>query len=138
MTQTPPRNHWHIDPTCGHQRYQGYRDLVTYTPGGVLVDLGSGDIGEIHHLAGMEHCLGPGGKFLVVHPVQQDRHRHCGHLVVRHAAIGICADEPFDGVRRENTPIAFGLDQIDYRMRHGHKLFAFRGSRRTPVGRRRG
>ena len=55
-----PRDHRHRDAAGRDQRRQRQRDLVAHAAGRVLVDLGAGDVGEVEHVAGVEHGLGRG------------------------------------------------------------------------------
>ena len=64
--------------------------------GRVLVRSGPRERGEVHPLPAGDHRVGPALDLAEVHPVEQDRHRQRGHLLVGDLAPGVGADHPVD------------------------------------------
>ena len=88
-------------------------DLVADAAGGVLVDQRAPDVPEREHLPGVDHRLGPAAGLGRVHPVQQDRHGQCGHLLVGDVAAGVGGDDPVDLFVGQPSAVPFGDDHID-------------------------
>ncbi len=82
VSQAPAADHRHHRPAGGHHRCQRDADLVAHPPGGVLVNLGPGHLGEIEHVSRVQHGLGPRSQLTVVEAVEIHGHQQSGHLVV--------------------------------------------------------
>jgi hypothetical protein len=113
VAQAPPRQLGYGDPARRDERRERQRDLVTDTPGGVLVGRGARQSRKIHPLPGRDHRAGPAADLAAVHPVEQDRHRQGRHLLVGHLAARVGVDHPVDLAVAELTSITLGDDHLD-------------------------
>ncbi len=101
------------DPAGRDERCERQRDLVADPAGGVLVGGRSGQLREIHPLPRRDHRVGPAGDLAAVHPVEQDRHRQRGHLLVGDVSPRVGVDDPVDLAVAELAPVALGDDHLD-------------------------
>ena len=92
----------------------GSADLVAHPTGGVLVGRRLGTApGEVHPLPRRDHRRGPAHDLVAVHAVEQDRHRQCRHLLVRHHPMGVGVHDPVDLLGRQPPTVPLGDDHVD-------------------------
>jgi hypothetical protein len=103
----------HRDAERRHERRERERGLVADPARGVLVDGDLAQTRERHPLPGRDHGECEVLDLASVHAVEEDRHRHRGHLLVRDVSAGVGVDEPVDLVGRQGVAGALGADQVD-------------------------
>ena len=112
----------HLDAAGRHHRHEDERGLVPHAAGGVLVRLDAGDAGEVDRLAAVEHGEREIERLAPVHAAKIDRHRHGGHLIVRHGAVDKAADHPLNLLGCQLAAVAFFHDQVVH-LHPGHAPF---------------
>ena len=100
------------DPEGGDEGSERERDLVAHTARGVLVRRRLTEPREVQSLAGGDHRPGPPAGLLGGHPVEEDRHRQGGHLLVADATVGVRVDDPVDLGSAEFTSVPLGTDDV--------------------------
>ena len=111
MPETTPRHHWNRDPQRRDQRCEDQRHLVPDPTGGMLIDARQRQMGEIERRPAGKHRIGQCADFLAVQPLEENGHRECGHLVVRHVVRGILLHQPTPFGGGDLPPVALPFDQ---------------------------
>ena len=106
-------HHGDIDAARRDERGEDQRRFVADAAGGVFVDLGAGEIGEVELFARGDHSPRQFGGFVRVHALEDDGHEKGGRLIVGPGAIGDAADEGADFVGGESAAVAFFPENID-------------------------
>ncbi|MEG8035853.1 hypothetical protein QP157_11140 [Sphingomonas sp. LR61] len=103
----------HRDAERRHQRCERQRDLVADPARGVLVDGRLAERPERHPLPGRDHREREVLDLAPLHPVQEDRHRHGGHLRVLDVAARVRVDEPVDLGGAQGAAGSLRTDEVD-------------------------
>ena len=117
VAEAAPGHLGDLEPAGRDHGAQHQARLVPDTAGGVLVRLDPGDGTEVKDIPGALHREGEVQDLTVVHPAQQDRHAHGGHLVIRNDAGGIVRDHVPDFFRGQSLAVALLRDEIG----HAHR-----------------
>src|SRR5947209_728003 len=101
----------------------------------MFINFGSGELGEVEHLSGMQHGIGERGSFGPRQPTQQGCHEPCRSLIIGNVAAGVTTNESFDLRTSELAAITLLTNDVDG-ANVSCRLFASGGAhwKRNPSG----
>ena len=113
VSETAPGHFCHLAAERRRDGRDDKRCLITYAAGGVLVCGQLTETAEVDRVAGAHHRVGKDRRFFVRHTAEEHRHSESGHLIVRHLARRIAADEETDLLLRQRQSFPLFVDQIN-------------------------
>ncbi len=133
MSEAAAADHGNDQAAGRDQRRQDQRSFVADSAGRMLVYFLRGELGEIQHVARVQHGVGQHGGFGSRQSTQDHGHKPGGNLIVGNLAAGVSADQIFDLRWRKLLPVALLANDVDGTnglpcLRPGHL-------RRNPSGR---
>ncbi len=110
--QAAAAHHRNLEAARDGERGEDQRDLVADAAGGVLVDLGAGQVLQVDDFAGAHHGVRQPRRFLGGHAAPEDGHEQGGGLVVGELAVGDAAREELDLVLGQRAAVALLDDDV--------------------------
>ncbi len=89
------------------------REVLSNSPGGVLVHFLAWNFGMVEDFSGVQHDFGERRKLGAVHAADPHRHQPGGHLIIRYVAACVTGNQKIDLFAGEFPGIAFFADQVD-------------------------